>query len=366
MGPAFEDVAEIRLLSAEAIEIILKRPSSLLLENLELAVQKPGTQFGTGPFFVNEPLANGNQVVLRRHDSYYGGQPLLTGMTISEYPSIRAAWADLLRGRLDMLYDVEPNALSSLESSSSVSVYTFPRPYQYAILLNTKLQKLRSPAVRRALNAAIDRSMIIRDALNGHGTEAVGPVRADHWGFRSDYPTLRFSPKLAASTLEREGLQITCLVPTDSTFERMTLMIKRQLESVGVQFSAQEASLDELGRALKTGDFDAVLIDVLMPTLARAYRWWHSQGTLNTGFASTAVDQALDRVRHATTDEEYRAGVEAFQRAIVDDPPAIFLAWSERARAVSTRFEVPVEEGRDILSTLRLWRPIGSKRIDTN
>ena len=49
----------------------------------------------------------------------------------------------------------------------------------------------------------------------------------------------------------------------------------------------------------------------------------------------------------------YRAGVAAFQRAIVDDPPAIFLAWSERARAVSTRFDVPVEPGRDILSTLR-------------
>ena len=56
----------------------------------------------------------------------------------------------------------------------------------------------------------------------------------------------------------------------------------------------------------------------------------------------------------------------AFQRAIVDDPPAIFLAWSERARAVSTRFEVPVEPGRDILSTLRLWRPVGAPALAKN
>ena len=46
-------------------------------------------------------------------------------------------------------------------------------------------------------------------------------------------------------------------------------------------------------------------------------------------------------IRHAASDEEYRAGVAAFQQAIVDDPPAIFLAWGERARAVSRRFEVP-------------------------
>ena len=56
-------------------------------------------------------------------------------------------------------------------------------------------------------------------------------------------------------------------------------------------------------------------------------------------------------------DEEYRAAVHGFQQAIVQDPPAIFLAWSERARAVSRRFDVPVEPGRDILTTLRLWRP---------
>jgi hypothetical protein len=50
---------------------------------------------------------------------------------------------------------------------------------------------------------------------------------------------------------------------------------------------------------------------------------------------------------------------------MVDDPPAIFLAWSERARAISTRFDVPVEPGRDILSTLRLWRPIDQARYAT-
>jgi len=73
-------------------------------------------------------------------------------------------------------------------------------------------------------------------------------------------------------------------------------------------------------------------------------------------------DAALDRVRHAANDDEYRAGVAAFQRAMIDDPPAIFLAWSQRARAVSSRFEVPVEPGRDVLGTLRLWRPAADKQ----
>jgi len=69
------------------------------------------------------------------------------------------------------------------------------------------------------------------------------------------------------------------------------------------------------------------------------------------------MDVALDRIRHAASDEEYRLAVGEFQRAVVENPPGIFLAWSERARAVNRRFDVAAEPGRDILTTLRSWRP---------
>jgi ABC-type transport system substrate-binding protein len=110
---------------------------------------------------------------------------------------------------------------------------------------------------------------------------------------------------------------------------------------------------------VQAGDFDAWLADAgTGPTLLRTYNFWHSGGAYNWGhYSNREVDRTLDSIRHAATDDEYKAGVAAFQRAVVDDPPAIFLAWSERARAVSTRFEVPAEPGRDILSTLRLWHP---------
>jgi hypothetical protein len=74
----------------------------------------------------------------------------------------------------------------------------------------------------------------------------------------------------------------------------------------------------------------------------------------------------LDRVRLASNDEEYRAGVAAIQRAVVEDPPGIFLAWGQRARAVSRRFDIPPPEDRDILRTLRLWRPASDARSASN
>src|SRR5207237_1030333 len=113
-----------------------------------------------------------------------------------------------------------------------------------------------------------------------------------------------------------------------------------------------------------SGDFEAVLVDAhIAPTLFQAYQWWYSNGPRNfTQYKSAAVDAALDSVRRAPNDEAYRRGVAAFQKAIIEDPPAIFLAWSERARAVSTRFRVPADVGRDVYSTIRLWRPSNGDR----
>jgi len=72
-------------------------------------------------------------------------------------------------------------------------------------------------------------------------------------------------------------------------------------------------------------------------------------------------------VRYAASDDDNLNGITAFQQAVDDDPPAIFLAWMERARAVSKRFVVPAAEpGRDVLSTLRLWKPSGLAQQSRN
>ena len=145
-------------------------------------------------------------------------------------------------------------------------------------------------------------------------------------------------------------LKFTCLIAGDE--ERLALTVKVQLEAVGVEMSVQEEPIDRMRALLEKRDFDAILIDAISgPTLLRPYRWWHSNGPLNRGtFASAAVDEALDSIRHASSDDEYRAGVIHFQQAILDDPPAIFLAWDERARAVSNRFQVvPEPHGGDVL-----------------
>jgi ABC-type transport system substrate-binding protein len=145
----------------------------------------------------------------------------------------------------------------------------------------------------------------------------------------------------------------------------MALFLQRQLQVIGVDLDLELLTLDQTMEKVESGDFDAFLADSAQgPTMIRPYWFWHSAGPFNWGhFQSDEVDAALDQIREAADDAAYQAAVATFQRAIINDPPAIFLAWSERARAVSTRFEVPVEPGRDILSTLRHWRPINAPEL---
>jgi ABC-type transport system substrate-binding protein len=143
----------------------------------------------------------------------------------------------------------------------------------------------------------------------------------------------------------------------------MALVMKQQLSAVGVTLEIEGVPVEQVMSTLSKRDFDTVLLEYSSGwSVMRAYRWWHSKGAANLmHFSSGPVDEALDRIRHAVTDEDYRSAVKDFQRAIADDPPAIFLAWGERSRAVSNRFDVHLEKGRDVLATLRLWRPTADK-----
>jgi len=366
LGPAYEDVESISATAANEVVVKFRRPTPFVAESLDVPMQKPGSAaIGTAPFMVTPKGPGGSpSSEMVAHDGYYLGKPSINRIVISAYPNVRAAWADMLRDRLDMLYEVSVDALGSMEGASNVSLYTFDRPYQYEVVLNSRSPKLRSPKIRRALNQAIDRAAVIRSALSGHGTPSAGPVSRHHWAFRDAGPTFTYLPSAASEALasNHERMTLKVLTLAGPPFERLALVLKQQLREVGVDMSIDEVASTDLGAAMSRPDFEGLLIDVVSGwSLFRPYRWWHSKGNSNlSGFSSPSVDAALDRVRHSANEEDYRAGAAAFQQAIADDPPAIFLAWGDRARAVTRRFDVQPEPGRDVLSTMRLWKPIGS------
>jgi peptide/nickel transport system substrate-binding protein len=358
MGPAFqEDVDRILPIDETQLEIRLKKPSRLLLEALEISIRKAkkdGT-IGTGPY----ELVSSSPSELRANPDYYLGRPTIDRIELQTYPSVRTAWAELLRGNLDALYEVNIDALDSLQASNNVAVFSYLRHYQYVIVFGNRISMIKAASIRRALNAAIDRQAIVRDVLSGHGIPSIGPVPPQHWALEKSAPRLEFVPALAKE-LASKKLRFTCLVPADTIYERMALAVKQQLAAASVDMQVEELEQDRIVPTARSKDFEAILIDVVSgPSMFRSYRHLYSNVPFDLKPApNPLIDAALDRIRHATSDDEYRKGVADLQSVVVQDPPEIFLVWGERARAVSRRFEIVMpEDGHDAFNRLRLWRP---------
>ena len=286
------------------------------------------------------------------------------------YPTVRTAWAAAMRGEADFLYEVGPESREFLETEGSVALFPFLRNYVYAVVFNVDRQLFQNPEIRRALNYGVDKQRLLERAFRSHGIVAEGPTWPLHWAYDPSAPTYRHDPARAAASLSKafekpntQGrettLRFTCIIPENfELWERIGLVVQRNLAEIGVEMELRSVSFNEFNRRLATRDFDAVLTEMISgSSVSRPFAFWHSTGLHSfSGYRNAAVDGALQDVRHATNDTEYREAFRRLQQAMFDDPPAIFLAWGESARAVSRRFDVIKAPGGDIRMTISDWR----------
>ena len=139
----------------------------------------------------------------------------------------------------------------------------------------------------------------------------------------------------------------------------MALLVQKQLFDIGIDMKLEALSANRFNERVARGDFDAVFIEINGGTaMSRPYFFWHSAGPGNYfHYHSRTTDAALDAIRAAPNDEAYRDAVSRLQQSMIGDPPAIFLAWGQTARAVSRRFQVPSTPNSDILASVGSWLP---------
>lgn len=387
LTPGLSDIIAIETPSSTELRIRLKARSSFLLEDLSVPIAKfgpDGRQFGTGPFVIVP--TSGAEIVMAAVPNYYRGRPAIDRIIWKAFPTVRTAWAAMMRGEIDFLYEVGPDAREFIQSETSIQLFPFLRNYVYAIVLNTRQGALGSSQVRRALNNAIDRALIVDQALKGHGKPASGPAWPEHWAFDSSVPEYSYDPARATALLDSANipqmtsasgsgtipgrLHFTCLVPENfALWERMGLIVQRSFSEIGVDMQFESVPFATFNRRIAVDhDFDAAIMELVVGNSStRPFFFWHSQGRLNAwGFKNPNVDNALDGIRRASNESEYRQAFRQFQIETIDSAPAIFFALGETARAVSKRFRVVAPAGGDILPTVFDWRLAEDATMATN
>jgi peptide/nickel transport system substrate-binding protein len=340
------------------------------LDDLDTALitkkDREGKVVGTGPYVVTSTSAN--EIEMSAFPRYYRGVATIDRLVWRLFPTVRTAWAAMMRHEVDFLYEVGPESREFLESEASVRLYPFRRNYVTGVVFNATRPLFDNPEFRRALNYAIDRQGIVARAFRGHATVASGPAWPLHWAFDSTTPTYTYDPSRAVATLQKiekdEGgrkanRRFVCLIPENfQLWEWLALMVQRDLAKVGVDMVLEALPFEEYNRRISQKDFDAVLIEMISGFNSSRPMWfWHSSGLYNfSSYKNRAVDDSLEKITRAAADNEYREGFRQFQTATFEDPPAIFLVWGETARAVNRRFEVVKAPGGDIRMTISDWR----------
>jgi peptide/nickel transport system substrate-binding protein len=373
---SFGSVKAVRSEDDLHLLIDLSEPSSFLPEDLEVPLEM-GPQNGTGPFRIVK--VGESEIELRSFEQYYLGAPSIEGIILRPYRTLRTAWTSLLRGDIDMVTNVPPEAVEFV-TNDQVQVVSVPRYFQFMLTFNSQKPPFTSPEVRKAMNVAIDREAIIKRVLDGHGTASTGPFWPRHWAYDNSIQPYGYDSNLAESRLDQSGFpmpaasptkrgqrarfRFTCLVPANfSIWERVALEVQRQLYNVGVDMQFKVVPIEEFDALIRSRNFEAAVIDMISgPTIGRVHNFWrsakHFQGLNLFGYENPEAERLFSVLRESTNEVAVRSATSRLQRVMMDDPPALFLAWSQGSRAIRREFKVGGEPGVDPLDTIGRWTTV--------
>ena len=385
MSPGLDDIVSLETPASHTLVVKVRNRSTFLMDDLSVAISKREPSkppVGTGPYVTDSTSAD--EVMMRAFPKYYRGIPTIDRIRWKVYPTVRTAWAAMMRGEIDFLYEVGQDIQEFIQGESSVAVFPFLRNYVYAVALNSKREVFKDWRVRRALNHSVDRDAIVAQGFKGHATPASGTTWPQHWAYDSTVPGYSYEPARAAALLDAAGvpaatragpdraparLRFTCIFPEGfPLWERIGLLVQRNFSAIGVDMRLETVSVKDFSSRIAAGEFDAVLSEfVVGNSPSRPFTFWYSGSKQNAwGYQSQKVDEALDGIRRAANDADYRDAFRRFQLEILDNPPAVFLALGETSRAVSKRFRVVAPSGSDILPTIGDWQIASSSIRATN
>jgi len=252
-----EGLAGIEVVDDHTVRFTLSRPDAPFLHKLALnfahvvpkeAVEEWGADFGkhpvgTGAFKLAE-WTLGQRVVFERNADYYqAGVPRLDSIVFEVGQEPIVATLRLQRGEVDIAGDGIPPA-KFLEITQDPQYADFivkgNQLHTGYITLNTQMAPFDTPAVRQAVNMAINKDRIVR-IINGRAVPANQPLPPLMPGYAEDYAGYAFDPAAAKALLAEAGLadgfETELYVANTDPQPRIAQAIQQDLAEIGIRAS---------------------------------------------------------------------------------------------------------------------------------
>ncbi|MFB7933258.1 ABC transporter substrate-binding protein [Streptomyces sp. NPDC056039] len=311
---------------------------------------------GTGPYVLSK-WSKGEKLTFKANPRYWGGKPKVKTFTMAVISDDDVRATRLRSGDLDGAV-LPPNLAATFKSDDGKRTYD-AKSYDFrAVTLPTPNKVTGDRAIRRALDAAVDRETMVDKILDGAGRPAYGPLPVDDPAFTKAVERDQDLGK-AKKILDEAGWKpagdgirakdgqrasFTLLYPSgDKVRQDHALAYASDAKKAGIEVKAESATWEVIEPRMKntavlagfgsTGDPDFGLYTLLHSSLA-------GDGFNNMArYDNPAVDRALDTGRRGQDPAERKAAYDKLQRALVMDPGYTFLTHIDHLYVLADRWE---------------------------
>lgn len=334
--------AVIKALDRRRVRIVTAKPLADLLDLLVkfpiapagALAGLPDKPVGSGPYrFI---AAEGNLIVMRRWDRYWGGRPPAKEVDWQAEADPGSRVESLLAGTADLVSDVSPEGVRTIKASGKATVFTSDSSVCATFMCNLWSGVCTDRRVRQALNYALDVSELVEKVMKGAARPLNGPLTYPHFGCDPATPPYPYDPEKAKALLAEAGygagLKLVLDVPTTLPDEapHLARCMAEQYARIGISAEIKEFTdrpdYANMVRAKKIDD--ACCFDSSPLSTYRVLREkFHSgvQGPWWLGYTNPEVDALTDEaVATAGNTRRQELYWQAY-RIIRDDAPWIFL-----------------------------------------
>lgn len=294
---------------------------------------------------------NGERIELVRNPNATQGQANIERLVSRFIPDPASQFLELMADHIDTM-GLSPIQYARIfparpELNSRIARYKeLGNAYTY-LGFNLKRAPFNDKQLRQAINYAIDKQELIDGVLLGMGEPIASPYKP---GTRWEHPSLKpyaYDPDkarqlLAAAgfadhdgdgILDRDGKPLAFEILTNQNKQRemSAVLIQRRLKEIGIDVKIRVLEWASfVGRYIKTGDFDVVVLGWSLGLEPDQYNIWHSSqqepGKFNfIGYSNPQVDKLLEQGRLELNPDKRMKLYHAFAEQLYNDSPIVYL-----------------------------------------
>jgi peptide/nickel transport system substrate-binding protein len=364
----------VKVIDPYTVQLVMKTPYRPLMTNLAIgyegildvkAMNKEGTTqgcqypIGSGPYKVQSVAAGFSSVTLVRNPyhtwetawAHNQGKPYLDKVTWTPILSDATAVSELLSGSIDITTVPGPE-LSRINGNSSIKQHKIYTQGEAYLGFNTSHPPFDKVAVRKAISEAINRSDIVKAALQGLGEPAYSPIPQTLPYYDKTSPTYspKYNPTAAQGVLAANHVTgpYTLLAFNDPTTSAVAEIIQAQLQNVGVKVNIVTKPIGDYVGVAGKGQFDMNYLGWGWNDPDLLYQLFHSSqengaGLNFTSYKSAKLDNLIIQGRetpNAKKAAKVYAQLQRFmlQQALIDPlyVPETITATSARVKGFHT------------------------------